>query len=420
MSFKHIICTTLLGLAFSGSHANNTATTQCKPPPNLAQNHFWDECVGEQSWGTFSDNNQSSFDIGLMDAEGKILLSAEYTRIFQDRLIKNQFYATKEKFADSKQTFSGVFNHKLEWIVPLEKQLFLDIYLPSTVLRVKREVNGEEIYALFDKKSGQFSTPFKYTSLSRFQDGLAIFSTEPIYKYGLKNKELKFGFINEQGQEVIGENYVSIAPFSEGITNAQDANGDRWIIDNTGQKLWKIPYHYNQLSFSLHGRMMVANRHDEMAIINQAGEEVIPFGRFDKLYLLNKIPAIVAHKADKIGLLDLQGNELLPLGEFDGAEDSLELDDNAVVFYKGDQFWRYDEKGKLLQTAQSRYSQPCKQIKVGDKYPKNSKYIVSKVISYRNIVELNAEDVDYTVVDTCEKFVKLAAKSKKRQSSKSK
>lgn len=198
--------------------------------------------------------------------------------------------------------------------------------------------------------------PQKYTYLDEFHDGLAAFSTMPLNPHGKESKDFLMGFINKQGKVVIPERYIDVGNFSEGVTWVKEPDGKRWLINKAGKKLWQIPPEYARLSLSQKGLIYVANRVGNEALVNHAGKEIVPFGRFDTLSISGKTSLIVVIKDNKIGLLDLQGKQILPLSDFDGGEDSPKKNDPSLLLYKGDQFWRYNKNGKLIQTDKLPYT----------------------------------------------------------------
>lgn len=412
-----------LAFAFSASHATKTSSElECEPPKHLPKNYVVVECFSEKGLLRFLDKNQPlASNVGMMDAQGKVLLPAEYFLITEFPNSKNLFTVARK----SNEKFEwALLDDKLQWVLPFEKEQFFNRHENSPIISVERKQNGESIYALFDTQTRQLITPFKYTFLHEFSDGMVGFSTAPLYKYGKYNENYPLGFLNEKGEEVIPEIHTQAGIFTEGVNWVQDKDGDRWLIDKTGKKLWKIPYHYTVLSISNKGLINVENRFKEEAMIDHSGKEIVPFGKFDSFGHSDNLPVLFVKKDNQIGLLDLQGNELLPLGDYNRAEDASNEDENnkqSVVFVKDFQVSHYDEKGKLLKTTTSPYAKACAHVQLGAKHRHLPTYAVSNDSSaYRNHIEFAAEGSAFTINGMCADVVKPVAQKSNKSNKKRK
>lgn len=437
MRFTKMIWAMGLAFAFSASHAASNkiefATkigestqkpqSECNIPKNLPKNYFLVECIGETGLLRFVDENQpTSGNVGIMDAQGKVLLPAEYYSITELPNSKKLFTVSRMSNMNWER---ALLDDKLQWVLPFETDQNFQEQENNPIIRVMRVQNGEPIYALFDTQTRQFITPFKYTFVREFSDdGIAGFSTAPLYKYGKYDENYPIGFLNDKGEEIIPEIYTQAGIFTEGVNWVEDKDGERWLIDKAGKKLWKIPYHYTVLSISNKGLINVENRFKEEAMIDHSGKEIVPFGKFDSFGHSDNLPVLFTQKGNQAGLLDLQGNELLPLGEYNRAEDASDEDENnkqSVVFVKDFQVSHYDEKGKLLKTTTSPYAKECAHVKLGAKHRHFPAYVVSNDSrAYRNHIEFAADGSDLTINGMCVDVAKPAAQKSNKSNKKRK
>lgn len=156
----------------------------------------------------------------------------------------------------------------------------------------------------------EFSSPIVYF---HFQDGLRIDFTEGLAAY---NKDGKYGFINQDGDMVIPNNYIIVQGFSEGLSAFRsgdwDAEAEAWIDG------YKVGY------------------------INQAGQETIIFstsihewvglGNFS-----NGLASVI--KDNKVGYIDKDGNTVIPFiyaPEHGHGDYTYDFSEGLVVAKKGD------------------------------------------------------------------------------------
>lgn len=74
----------------------------------------------------------------------------------------------------------------------------------------------------------------KYNCIEKIYEGLAA----------VENVDGLWGFINEEGQEVIPCRFKKVGHFSEGLCNVEDLENNSYYIDENGEKAFEMPISY--------------------------------------------------------------------------------------------------------------------------------------------------------------------------------
>ncbi len=104
----------------------------------------------------------------------------------------------------------------------------------------------------------------KYTKLGNFYNGLAC----------IRNEKYQYGYVNEEGIEVIPCIYEYAEDFSEGL-GLVCKNGQYMFLDCTGTVKLELPYYRKVRSFH-EGRAFVSRDQHECGFIDDKGIEIIP------------------------------------------------------------------------------------------------------------------------------------------------
>lgn len=145
--------------------------------------------------------------------------------------------------------------------------LLLLISLPTWAQTAFTEYNGEK-FALIDGKTLKPLTPYKYESIGKFQDGLALSTLRS------EAGKLQYSFLNEQGKEIILPTPNRMFEFSEG--KARFKQGEKYgFLDKQGKAI--IPANYSFARDFKEGRAFVKNAESAFMFIDEQGNPVIRF-----------------------------------------------------------------------------------------------------------------------------------------------
>lgn len=237
----------------------------------------------------------------------------------------------------------------------------------------------------FVNKSGKIITPFRYTQIGNFNEGLAMVEidnsrtgfidslgkevipplfdddgvfggdfTNKLYSFseGLckVRKNRKFGFIDKTGKVVVAPQYRDVDNFKEGFAAVSGEEitkkNVKWgFINDKG--LLVIPIQYESV-YKFSGGLTRAKKGDKWGLIDKKGKEITAFD-YDNIYPFNDNLARVK-KSNKWGFIDIDGKEIIPL-IYDDAEDFQEGLAVVGVFSKSINSVKYvfiDQKGKVI------------------------------------------------------------------------
>ncbi len=185
---------------------------------------------------------------------------------------------------------------------------------------------NEQVLENFKKQYPEY--PFKNELENDFQ-------LERSFFLPFRNNKL-WGFINEDGKEMIKPEYEEVSLFSEGLAAVQK-NGKYGYINKSGKMI--IPFVYDDAE-SFKNNSAIVTKNDKSGLINRSGEELIPL-----VYDNMSDPSggfYVASLNEKSGYITKSGNKLMEF-VFDFAGD----------FRDGYAIAGTDEKFGLLNNAGS-------------------------------------------------------------------
>jgi hypothetical protein len=128
--------------------------------------------------------------------------------------------------------------------------------------------------------TGKVVVPFKYSYVSQFEDGLARVSvhipvgTVMTFEGEQRQYQEQYGFIDHEGNEVIGLQFKEATNFSEGYALAMPADSGLWgIIDKRGKFVHKPEFEY---AAEFHEGLALAWINEKYGYIDRSGKWVIP------------------------------------------------------------------------------------------------------------------------------------------------
>jgi hypothetical protein len=193
---------------------------------------------------------------------------------------------------------------------------------------------------------GEEVVPLQYDEAGYFSEGLA-----------LVKKNSKYGFINTKGEEVIPLIYDNAYDFTDGL--AQVSIGDKsGYIDKTGKEVVKIKY--DEVSGFSMGFASVKLK-NKWGFVNTRGEVAIPIQYDDSKsggnYWFFESPFSAAVMKGKYITINTYGENLSKLGEIS----SLIKTTNgcyafSIKFNGRDRYGYFDKKGKLLLNPNYEYA----------------------------------------------------------------
>ncbi|MFM8233580.1 MAG: WG repeat-containing protein [Holophagaceae bacterium] len=152
----------------------------------------------------------------------------------------------------------------------------------------------------FVDEDGNEVTPLKYDSVGNLYEGFARVKLNGQWGF-------QWGFVDQQGKEVIEPKYDEVRPFSEGLAGVYI--DDKWGFINTqGKEV--IPPKYDDLGFFSKGFAAV-KLNGQWGFVDQQDKEVIPcVYNWEDLPERKDIPAL-SLKIRKKYALDPEGLELI-------------------------------------------------------------------------------------------------------------
>lgn len=157
--------------------------------------------------------------------------------------------------------------------------------------------------------TGHKIIPHKFDYVGQFEeDQFSQSSISDSFKEGLLavNLNNKWGFIDENGRQVIPVKYYNyVGNFSEGLAVAR-LNSKQGFIDKTGKKVIPFKYEYARGFSEGLAAVRLGSRY---GFINKSGEEVVPF-KYDDAWEFSGGLAAVKFK-DKWGFIDKTGREVV-------------------------------------------------------------------------------------------------------------
>jgi len=185
---------------------------------------------------------------------------------------------------------------------------------------------------------------------SSFHEGFAVFGVgDPASR--------KFGFIDASGKVVVPANYDRASDFSEGLAGvcywkpATPSSAEKtWqcgFIDPTGRVV--IPLTFKSVSVFSDGRALAEQQDGQRAILDKTGQVIRVVSSFEVPGKFHDGLAL-AKKGDRTGFIDAQGSWAIP-ARFVGASD---FSHGVALVQLSDKEYGYiDKQGKLIWQAKT-------------------------------------------------------------------
>ncbi len=216
---------------------------------------------------------------------------------------------------------------------------------------------GRDMKYGFIDETGREVIPLKYDYAEDFCEGLA--------KVGLNRK---YGFIDRTGKEIVPLKYDYAYDFCEGLARVQlndgedVSSGKYGFIDRTGKEVIPLKYDY---TYSFHDNansfyegLARVQQNGKYGFIDKTGKEAIPL----KYYFASSFSdgmALVG-QYDKCGLIDKTGKEIIPL-KYDPYLGSFRdnfISDGMVLLVHNGEYGLIDKAGKELTPFKYNYVHP--------------------------------------------------------------
>jgi len=234
-----------------------------------------------------------------------------------------------------------VVNTAMERVFPLEH---MDIYHHDGWISINIEsynlirVEIGNYIKFFDFEGNKLSSfeyndEFFHTSIFLQGDMAIVYNTNVLCQTPVDNT-MEFRIFDMQGNEISNRYYTNIGRFREGFAPVEIGRADwslgeddDWIdIFNWDNVFWGLidkqgnevipPIHWH-VSNVVNGLVQVYSSNG-FALLNTAGEYVIPFGEFEGIFVSNHDVVVVSSGCigtppsnQLIGLVDLEGNEII-------------------------------------------------------------------------------------------------------------
>lgn len=271
-----------------------------------------------------SDENEYGNFFGVIDAEGKIILPAEYENI--------EISADEGVILAKKNGLYGYMNLQGETIIAPRYDraaMFTGDYA-AVAMNIEMDENMDSLgyascWGMIDR-SGKVCIPLEHDWLESSANGIAA-----VQRSG------EYGYINAKNKTIVDFKYFSAGPFVNGYAavaikeNMPGTSGDdskditsSWgVIDESGREV--IPCSYDSLTLGEDGIALVRGTNDLYGYVNMKNETLVETKYFRAQPAENGY-AIVGRRWDEPdgsaefsvlwGLIDLAGREILPM-EYD-------------------------------------------------------------------------------------------------------
>lgn len=177
------------------------------------------------------------------------------------------------------------------WEVP--PVLEVDLILPGSEGLFPAKKSGK--FGFIDN-SGNWIVGNQYDEVGTFKEGIAAF-----------RQDEKWGFINNQGTEITGADYEQVSFFHKGKAIVKQ-EGKHLLIGKDGKPI--LEKTYDRISLAA-DNYYISENEDKFGLISPEGKEIVE-PKFQELRRedLNKI---LVRLGDKYGILDENGNYVLPV-----------------------------------------------------------------------------------------------------------
>lgn len=370
------------------THAEPTACERFKQ--QYAKQYAEIHCVDKETAVVTNQQNEDA----VVDSQNRLLVPfGTYTDIFSHNAFgQDGKLLLNVRTQDRKD---GVIDRNGKTVVPPQ---YDNIRMPEQadepIVIVKDSEDGER-YGLSDQ-TGKLLLEARYYWIGRFSEGLALYSADPLRKYGEKNLHARFGYLDMQGNTVIAPQFADAFDFSAGVAWAQHPDNSDWLlIDRTGKTLMRLPYAYQNIDNFDTSNLAIAKKNHLFGLINKRGESVLA-AEYDWVYWQNKEQFYLLQKDDKFGAANAQGKAVIA-PEFDAPTDwdwnKEQTPQGQTAFVRGITVYLFDQNGKQINQRPARYATQCAHVAVGLPHKSKAGYHVNKVFTDRNYVRfINAED----------------------------
>lgn len=237
---------------------------------------------------------------GIVNTKGDILFETEN---HIDACNKEIIKIAKTTNAGTKY---GIVDYNNNEIIPCEyDNISLDAFSSKNKLFL---VENNEKCGVINIKNKEI-IPLEYGAIFRQLDGNYLFAN--VYKYG----DIKFGWLNNKGEEIIEPQFEQAVPFIWGnLTPVKDSEtGKIGYINKKGEWIIKPKYEYAQ-NFFENGLAIVENPNtEEMGAIDKSNEYVIK-AKYDELEYLG-YGLYYAEDDDKAGIINSKGDEVVKIND---------------------------------------------------------------------------------------------------------
>lgn len=172
---------------------------------------------------------------------------------------------------------------------------------------------------------------FDYASIGPFRDGVAVVNIRSSGYGGPARNQNTYTVIDENGNELFEwtDKYESISRYNCGVAIVQDADGNKGLIDKSGNEVVPIGK-YADIIAGMNGEpageaIIVRNSDNQYGVVDTAGNEIVPIGKYysigDSMGQFFGGVAIVWDDTpwgfdSKCGAINTKGEEIVPLGEY--------------------------------------------------------------------------------------------------------
>ena len=256
---------------------------------------------------------------GVVDTKGNILFETE------NRLESNKNGMIKIAKKTNAGIKYGIIDYSNNEIIPCEYDN-IDFTNKNDIFLVE---NDDKIGAINIKNKEII--PLEHDGLFSQIDGNYLFIKQ--YQYG----NLKFGWLNHKGEEIIEPQFNEAIPFIWGnLTPAVDENGKVGYINKKGKWIIEPKYKYAE-NFFENGLAIVENPNtEEYGIINKSNEFVIKAQYDDLVYLGHDL--YYAEDGNKEGIINSKGKEVIKMNDIYAYEFPFLINESLYPFINSDNF----------------------------------------------------------------------------------
>ncbi len=268
---------------------------------------------------------------GFIDTKGNVVIPIEYKTIDGDFDGDSYARATRDEGW-------GMIIDKTGKEIRFSTcdKLLGTFYKSSLALAIKNKK-----YGIVDK-AGKVIIPFEYERLYSFENGLAA---------ALKEKDGKWGFINQKNEWVIKPQFNSGTSFNSFDFAILSENYMHGCIDRTGKITIPLEYSIIYPPSNVTTPMVVVKKNNKTGFMNPVTGKVIVPLKYDEVKDFKEGLAVV--KLDKkYGCINPSGKEVIPLIY----DDAYAFSEGLLKVQVGDKYGYLDKTGKVVIPIQFKYA----------------------------------------------------------------